>query len=303
MAAGQAQVKAALQEFGNPDDSDESPGGRVVFWIEKYCRIPDGGKIGQPVRLDDWQKDVIRQIYNNPDGTRRAILSFPRKNAKTSLAAFLLLAHLCGPRLKLNSQLYSTAQSRDQAGIIFNLASKIVRMSPVLRGVITIKDNAKELICIAKGTRYRALSAEATTAFGLNPVFVIHDELGQVRGPRFALYEAMETATGAQDDPLSIIISTQAPTDADLLSVLIDDAVAGHDPRVVVKVFAAPMDADPFAEETIRRANPAYGSFLNKKEIRSMADDARRMPARESEYRNLVLNQRVAADSPFVSQS
>ena len=76
----------------------------------------------------------------------------------------------------------------------------------------------------ATGTMYKALSAETSTAFGLSPVLTIHDELGQVKGPRFPLYEAMETSTAAQDEPLTVVISTQAPTDADLLSMLIDDA-------------------------------------------------------------------------------
>jgi phage terminase large subunit-like protein len=57
------------------------------------------------------------------------------------------------------------------------------------------------------------LSADATTAYGLSPALTIHDELGQVKGPRSELYEALETATAAQEEPLSIVISTQAPTD------------------------------------------------------------------------------------------
>jgi phage terminase large subunit-like protein len=34
-----------------------------------------------------------------------------------------------------------------------------------------------------------------------------------------------------------------------------------------------------------------------------MAEDARRMPSREAQYRNLVLNQRVEMNSPFISKS
>jgi len=111
----------------------------------------------------------------------------------------------------------------------------------------------------------------------------------------------LETATGAQENPLSIIISTQAPTDADLLSVLIDDALAGHDPHTVVKVFTAPADLDPFAEATVRLANPAFGTFLNAQEVLSMANAAARMPAREAEYRNLILNQRVEPSNAFIA--
>jgi phage terminase large subunit-like protein len=212
----------------------------------------------------------------------------------------LLLVHLCGPKHRPNSSLYSAAQSREQAALIFFMAAKIVRMSPELRGNVIVREATKELRCPELGTRYRALSAEATTAFGLSPVFIIHDELGLVRGPRSTLYEALETATGAQDDPLTIIISTQAPSDGDLLSMLIDDAQAGYDPRTVVKLYSAPMGDDPFATETIIKANPAFGNFLNDIEVTAMADDARRMPAREAEFRNLILNQRVEACNAFV---
>lgn len=253
------------------------------------------------MRLAPWQKDEIKRIYDNPAGTRRAILSFARKNGKTALSACLLLVHLCGPKAIPNSNLYSTAQSREQAAIIFSLAAKMIRIAPVLQSQIIIKETTKVLEFPTYNSRYRALSAEATTAFGLSPVFVVHDELGQVRGPRSALYEAMETATGAQEDPLSIIISTQAPTDADLLSTLIDDALTDADPRVICRVYSAPMDLDPFSEEAVRLANPAFGDFLNPREVMDMANSAKRMPAREAEYRNLVLNQRVEALAPFVS--
>jgi len=276
---------------------------RNIRWIENYCRVPEGRLVGQPVKLRPWQQDELRKIYDNPVGTRRAIISFGRKNGKTALACFLLLLHLCGPEARSNSQLFSAAQSRDQAAILFSLAAKTVRMSPDLNDVVHIRDTAKQLYCEELGTLYRALSAEASTAYGLSPVFIVHDELGQVRGPRSELYEALETATGAQDSPLSIVISTQAPNPDDLLSVLIDDAKTGADPRVVMSLYTAPDDADPFEAETIKLANPAFGDFQNADEVLAMAEDARRMPSREPEYRNLILNQRVEMFAPFVSRS
>lgn len=278
-------------------------GQRNAAWIESYCKVPEGKDVGKPVRLRAWQKKELIRIYDNPAGTRRAILSFGRKNGKTSLSAFILLLHLCGPEHRRNSQLYSAAQSRDQAAILFALAAKIVRMSPELREVVTVRDTAKQLYCEELGTLYRALSAEASTAYGLSPVLIVHDELGQVRGPRSELYEALETATGAQDDPLSIVISTQAPTDGDLLSLLIDDGLAAHDDRVVVSLYTADKELDPFSVDAIKAANPAFGDFLNGKEVMAMAEDARRMPSREAEYRNLILNQRISTVSPFVSKS
>lgn len=257
--------------------------------------------VGQHVRLTSKQKRWIKRIYDSP--TRMFILSMARKNAKTALASFLLLLHLCGPEARANSQLFSAAQSRDQAAILFALAAKVVRMSPDLSAVVTIRDTAKQLACLELGTLYRALSADASTAYGLSPVFVVHDELGQVKGPRSELYEALETASAAQESPLSIVISTQAPTDADLLSLLIDDGLTGADPRIKVELCTAPLDMDPFSEKAIRAANPHFGDFMNKEEVFRQASDAKRMPSREASYRNLILNQRVEARNPFITRS
>ena len=168
--------------------------------------------MGQPLKLRPFQRKIIQRIYDNPQGTRRALVSMGRKNAKTTLAACLLLLHLAGPEAQANAQLNSAAQSRDQAALLFGLAAKMVRLSPDLGAVVTVRDSTKQLFCPELGTLYRALSAEATTAHGLSPAFVVHDELGQVKGPRSALYEALETAVGAQPESLSIVISTQAPT-------------------------------------------------------------------------------------------
>jgi len=208
-------------------------GQEIIAWIETTCRVPEGILIGQPIELMDWQQDTVSKIYDNVHGTRRCIISVGRKSGKTTFAACLLLVHLAGPAAIPNSQLYSTAQSRDQAALLYALAAKIVRMSPSLSDAIVCKEGTKQLHCPAKGTLYRALSADASTAYGLSPAFVVHDELGVVRGPRSELFEAIETGGAAQLQPLSVIISTQAPTDADLLSVLIDDALSGRDARVI----------------------------------------------------------------------
>jgi len=38
-----------------------------VRWIERYGRIPDGPAVGQPFRLYEFQRDIIRQIYAQPE--------------------------------------------------------------------------------------------------------------------------------------------------------------------------------------------------------------------------------------------
>jgi phage terminase large subunit-like protein len=126
---------------------------RNIAWIEQYCVIPEGKDVGKPVKLRPWQQTEIRKIYDNPHGTRTAIISFGKKNAKTSMAAFFLLLHTAGPEAVRNGQLVSTAQSRDQAAVLFQLAAKIVRMSPDLSDVVSIRDTVKELYCAELGTR------------------------------------------------------------------------------------------------------------------------------------------------------
>lgn len=275
----------------------------VCAFIEEFLVVPEGTHVGKKVVLRGWQRDIIRSIYDTE--TRQAIISLGRKNGKTALVAMIVLAHLVGPESRRNAQIYSAAQSRDQAGIVFSLASKMVRMSKSLSdpNMIVIRESAKELFSPYTGVRYKALSADATTAYGFSPVLVIHDELGQVRGERSALFDALETAMGAQTEPLSIVISTQAPTALDLLSTIIDDAKTKADPRTKLILFEAAEEDDIESEETWRKANPALGDFLNIEEIRGLAAKAARMPSFEASFRNLHLNQRVSALNQLFSLS
>ncbi|MEM1345180.1 MAG: terminase TerL endonuclease subunit [Pseudomonadota bacterium] len=275
---------------------------RNIAWCERHLRLPSGPKAGQPFKMAPFMREDFRAIYDNPHGTRRAIISRGRKNAKTTECAMILLLHLVGPEAVPEGRLYSASNSQDQAAVVFDLAAAMVRRSPTLNDFVTIRDTIKELACnhAELMTEFKALSSESSTAFGINPALIIHDELGQVRGPKSRLYSALETAAGA-NNTLSLIISTQAATDADLLSVLIDDAAKGRDPRTVLRFSTADPEADPFKVATIRQANPAYDLFMNREEVRSQAADARAMPSQEAEYRNLILNQRIEVQAPYVS--
>jgi phage terminase large subunit-like protein len=278
----------------------------VIAWIRKYCVAPEGPRLGQPLELADYQVDFITAVFDNPVPTRRGILSVGRKGGKSTLCACLILVYLCGPgaRRHPNAQLYSAARSRDQAGLIFDLMVKMIRLKPELAEAVKVHETAKMLTCPERGTRYRALSSETSTAHGLAPQLVVHDELGRARGPDDELFRALESATGSLIDPLSIIISTQAASDDDLLSRLIDDGLAGADPRVVVRLYSAPAEADPFSLAAIEAANPGLDRFMNRDEVLRMANEARRMSGSQASFKNLVLNQRVdvSAGAQFVTR-
>lgn len=273
----------------------------VIEFIEALCLVPEGAGVGQPMVLAEFQRQFIRDVYDNPHGTRRAFLSLARKNGKTGLIAALLLAHLVGPEAVRNSQIVSGAMSRDQAALVFGLAAKMVQLSPVLSDVVRIVPSGKRLIGLPLNVEFRALAADGKTAHGLSPVLAILDEVGQVRGPQSDFVDAITTSQGAHAEPLLLVISTQAASDADLLSVWLDDAKISADPRIVCHLYAAPDDADLLDRSAWKAANPALGLFRNEDDLREQMKQAQRMPSMENAARNLLLNQRVSTEAPFVS--
>jgi phage terminase large subunit-like protein len=276
-------------------------GEKVIAFIHRYCRIPEGAKVGQPIELAEFQKKFILEVYDNPAGTRRAYLAIARKNGKSALIACLLLAHLVGPEAVLNSQLVSGARSRDQAALVFALASKMVDLSPELRKLVRIVPSGKRLIGLSMNTEYKALAADGTTAHGLSPVLAILDEVGQVKGPQDDFIDAITTSQGAHEKPLLIAISTQAPTDADLFSIWLDDAERSEDPSIICHVYTAPEDCALDDEDAWKAANPALGLFRSRRDVEEQSAQAMRMPSAENTFRVLTLNQRVNMVAAFVS--
>ncbi|MGW8422334.1 terminase large subunit [Comamonas sp. HJ-2] len=274
---------------------------KIIAFVEQFCLTPEGSQVGQPMRLAEFQKQFIRDVYDNPAGTRRAILSIARKNGKSGLIGALLLAHLVGPEAKQNSQIVSGAMSRDQASLVFSLACKMVQLSPRLSKIVRIVPSGKRLIGLPLNVEYKALAADGKTAHGLSPVLAILDEIGQIRGPQSDFVDAVTTSQGAHEAPLLIAISTQAASDADLLSQWIDDAQRSEDPRIVCRLYAASEGADLTDEAAWQAANPALDLFRSRDDLREQMAQAVRMPSMANMARNLLLNQRVSTDSPFVS--
>jgi len=276
---------------------------RVIAFIEKFCRVPEGALVGSPIRLEPFQKDFIRDVYDNPAGTLKAYLSEARKNGKSATIACLVLVHLVGPEAKQNTQIISGAMSREQASIIYSLTSKMIDLNPELAALTRTVPSRKEIYGLPMNVQYRAISSQATTAHGLSPVLAIGDEWGQIRGPQSEFVDAITTSQGAHADPLLIVISTQAAEDGDWLSLALDDAMKSGDPRIVCHVYAAPEGCELDDPEAWKAANPALGVFRSLADVEQQAAEAKRMPSVENTFRNLVLNQRVSTVSPFMSRS
>lgn len=279
---------------------------RVVAFLESL-EVTAGRLAGQAFRVRDWQRDIIEAIYREDDEGKRpvrtAVLTFGRKNGKTGLAAGLALCHLAGPEAERRGEVYSAANDKEQAGKTFAEMVAMVEVHPILAHRINVKRFGKELEDMETGSIFKALSADVAGKHGLSPSCVIYDELGQAANRE--LYDTLDTAMGARDNPLLMVISTQAATDIAPMSQLVDygrrvnDGVI-DDPSFFLAEYSAPIDADPWIEETWRLANPALGDFLSLGEVKRQAEQARRMPAKEPAFRNLILNQRVASERTFL---
>ena len=275
-----------------------------MTFIEAYCIIPEGVAVGQPVRLADFQEAFFYAVYDGVVRVYKALLSIARKNAKTATIAMIVLVHLVGPEAIQNSEINSGALTRDQAAQVYKYASKMVALSPDLSGLIRPVPSSKKLIGLPMNTEYFALSADAKTNHGGSPVLAILDELGQIRGPHSDFVEAVETSQGAYEGvALEICISTQAPVDGDLWSIMLDDAEVSGDDGIVSHVYTADEDCDLLDEDQWLNANPALGLFRSITDVRQKAEEASRSPTKEAGFRVLFLNQRVNMTSLFVAPS
>jgi phage terminase large subunit-like protein len=281
----------------------------VIAFCEELT-VTSGPDAGKKLKLRPWQKAFIEHVYAlDEEGTRpvrTAVLSMGRKNGKTQLAAALALCHLCGPEAESRGEIYSCANDRFQAGKIFSEMVALVDKHPYLRERTNIVQFRKDIVDLETGSIYSALTSESRTKMGLNPSFVCYDELGQAADRR--LYEAMDSAMGGRANPLLLVISTQASDDFAPMSQLIDYGLkvnAGEivDPAFHLTLFRAPENADPWALETWKAANPALSDFRSLSDLKRQAVQAQRMPAQESAFRNLILNQRVSAHTKFIERS
>lgn len=276
---------------------------RVIDFIERLT-VPSGKGRGKPFKLIREQKMFIRDVYEpHRDGrraVRRAILSIARKNGKTALIAAIVLAHLVGPEAIPNGEIYSAANDRDQAAIVYKFARQIVELEPELRAEIELVPSTKTMVARTTGSVYRAISAEAGTKHGYLPSLVIYDELAQAKNRD--LYDVLDTSFGAAHEPLFITISTQSNDPEHILSKLIDDGLSRTDPSIVCHLYAADENCDLGDQTQWAKANPALGVFRDREDLVAAIRKAKRLPADEPKVRNLLLNQRVAPYASLISR-
>ena len=283
---------------------------RVIAFCE-FLPITSGIHAGRKLVLRDWQKEIINSIYaTNGDGlrmVRTALVTLPRKNGKSAIAAALALCHLLGPESERRGQVFSAAADREQAAIIYREMEAIILSVPEFDSRCHIQSFHKTITDTVTGSVYRPLTADSRKAHGLSPSFMIFDELAQSHDRE--LYDSLTTGTGARKEPLMVVISTQSADPLHIMSELIDyglkikDDTLPADPAFHATIYAAPDDADPWDEKTWYACNPALNDFRSLEEMQIFAEQARKIPAKESVFRNLYLNQRVDAAAKWISST
>jgi phage terminase large subunit-like protein len=275
-----------------------APAKRVLEFFRTHLRHTAGAKAGQPLRLVPWQRhEIIEPLFGTlrRDGLRQyrtAFVTLPRRNGKSVLGAAIGL-YLLAADNEPGAQVVSAAANREQARVVFDQAAKMVEASPSLSALCQVYRS--EIVIPSTGSRYKVVSRDAPVQHGMNLHGAVIDELHAHRDPD--LYRVLTSSTGSRRQPLTFIITT-AGTDPHSIAAEVhrysQQVLAGviEDPSWLAVIYAAPADADPWAEATWRACNPALRSgFRSLDELRTAALQAKEVPAREAPFRQLYLNQ------------
>lgn len=284
----------------------------VVAFVNDM-KITQGKLAGQNMQLRDWQIDeFLAPIYATDEFGRRpvrtAVLSMGRKNGKTGLSAALALCHLVGPEAEQRGELYFGAMDKIQAGKAWAECKAMLEAHVELAERVNIIKFSKEIEVEpgypGEGSVLKAVSADADSKLGLSPSFFLADEAGY--WVKRDLFDAMDSALGARDEPLVVVISTQAKDDTHFFSEMIDYGLKVktgevEDESFHLALFTTDPDEDAWSYETWVKANPALGDFLALEQVERMAAQAQRIPSKEADFRNKILNQRIDGTVRFIA--
>jgi phage terminase large subunit-like protein len=327
--------RAALHELGMSDEEiadallsrplvtafqmPEQPGAwfdvaaarRAVAAIESF-KHTKGRWGGSFLKLAGWQKlwvilPVFGWLWDDPElgrpvrVVRSCWIEVPRKNGKSTLSSGIGLTLLMADR-ETGAEVYAAAGSLEQAKRVFDDAKRMAQTSKAVKG------RAEVLTSVIRVPRtggvFRALSRIAETAHGLNVSGAVIDEV-HVHKSR-DLIDAIETGTGARDQPLIVFITTA------------DDAQEGsiydekhaytrkvaentvQDPAHYGVIWAADETDDPFDERTWRRANPGLGVSPTLTYLRREANKAQATPSYYPTFLRLSLNIREKASTRWI---
>jgi phage terminase large subunit-like protein len=271
---------------------------QVIDFIQNLTLVKGNQYAGKPFTLRPWQQQWIEQLYGTlrPDGLRqyRTCFNFlPRKNAKTTVASALLLHHIvCDEQ---GAEANSIAKTKEQASIIFDIASKMVKADPVLSRVLKVYDSTKRIVCNKTNSFYKALACDsAGSLHGLNCSFLVVDEASQITDDE--LYYTLISSMGSRQQPLTLI-TTSAGWDRQSLGYNFFEYSRNlqnnliHDETFLPVLFYLDEKEDWQDKNNWYKANPALADFRELDEFEQAYKNAINQPSNQNYFRSLYLNQ------------
>ena len=243
--------------------------------------------------------------FRRPDGSRRftsALFGVARKNAKSTLAAALLLACLCLEH-ELGPQVLSAATTGDQAKIVWNIAKRMVERDADLRDTFNLEAFAQSVVRYEVGGAFRPINAKASSQDGLNPSALCFDELHAHKTRD--LYDVLRSAAGSRKNPLFLYTTTEGFENAGpwgevrTYAQQILQGVIEADHFLAV-YYALDDEDDDFDESTWVKANPLLGVSVTLDKLREYANEAKQQPGALAEFRIKRLNRRAAASDGWI---
>lgn len=262
---------------------------RYVRFIEDYLTVPKGYGAGKPVRLRPFQKQIIRGAFAKR--VRTGLVSMPRGNAKSALAAMLSLAELfAGPE---SAEVIVVASDQRQAMIVFRMAARMIELNDELAERCHVYQDRIE--CPHNGSRIIPLPAEPGALHGWDPSLLIVDELHVVTRD---VWEAVTSAAGKRPESLTLAISTPAASEDSIMWELVRHGREAGDPTFYLTEFAAPAGCAVDDREAWKLANPAAACRSPFLDLDAL--EAVRRTMREPVFRQLRLGQWVSGTDSWL---
>ena len=261
-----------------------------------------------PVQVAYFIAPIFGWVHENSEGVmvrviQEAYIEMPRKSAKTTLASGfgMYLAFADG---EAGAEVVFGAASKDQAGAAFRPVESLARASKVLQraGIVATKTHITQA---ATTSTLKVVSSRGDLAHGANIHGALIDELHVHKNPD--LLEAIESGTGAREQPLTIIITTA--DDGQVVGTyaqrrdMVEKVCNGilKQSATYAIIFAASDTDDPFAESTWRKSNPLYPVTPSPEFMRKAADKAKSNPVAMASFLRLHLGIRAKQGSRYIS--
>ncbi|OFW37639.1 MAG: hypothetical protein A3J29_06085 [Acidobacteria bacterium RIFCSPLOWO2_12_FULL_67_14b] len=274
-------------------------------------RDDQGRSLWNPIVLEPHQCWFLTTLFgwkrvdNHLRRFRVAKYLVPRKNAKSTLAAIIALFMLTADG-ESGAEVYSAATTRPQAKVIAEIAWQMAFRSPQFREYFGVKLGAKSSLTLSVpdlAGKFEPLSADAHTLDALNISCALIDELHAHRTR--AVYDVIDTATGARPQPLLLITTTAG---VDIGGICYEKVQYLH--AVLEGVFADEQffgieytidEGDDWrAQAVLRKANPNYGVSVDPDDLARKVREAERSPAGVNNFLTKHCNVWVRAESTWM---